>query len=244
MPPYDPTLQPPPGQPLPPEELPPEDQLAPDESQGVPTDELPPTAEDASPEEQAQKDQFVGRAMELIYSDKVFPQVVQMLEGGASDQPDPETGETAEGDPVQGLAAATTMIVSRVAEVAEQKGAAISPDVLYHAGADILEELAEVSKRGQIKDYSQDHDALEQAWFTALDMYRNQMQQNGTLDQESAKGGLDQLQKADANGSLERIMRNLAANEGAGQAGGEELPPEPANQNRRAKGFASAMGGV
>jgi hypothetical protein len=222
---------------MPAEEMPPEDQVAPDE--GVPVDngELPAVAEDASPEEQQQKDHFVGKAMELIYSDGMFDRVVKMLEGGAG--PDAE-----EGNPDQGLATATNLIVGRVAQKAEEAGEPLAPDVLYHGAADIFEELAEVSRRGKIKDYSQDHDALERAWFMALDMYREHMQASGTLNQEDAKAGLSQLQAADQNGSLERIMRSLATNEHAGQAGGPDIPPEPANQNRKPKGLGVAMGAM
>jgi hypothetical protein len=240
MPPYDPMTR---GQPMPqqgmppeempPEEMPPEDQLAPDEVQDVPNDELSPVAEEATPEEQAQADRFLAKAWELIYDDNTFPKIVDMLEGGI--------GEDGQGDPEQGLAKATDLVVSRVAAVAEEAGEPVDPIVLYHAGADVFEDLAEVSRRGRIKDFSQDSDGLERAWFMALDMYRDRLTQSGALDEADAKAGLDQLQRADENGSLERIMRNLAGNQNAGQAGGEEIPPEAA---RRPKGFGQAMGAM
>ena len=61
---------------------------------GVPPEEgpdagVPPAVSDqdegitqATPEEQEQKDHFVKKAWELIYSDEMWPQVLQMLEGG------------------------------------------------------------------------------------------------------------------------------------------------------------------
>jgi len=229
---------------MPPEEMPPEDQVAPDESQPVDNGELPPVAEDASPEEQQQKDHFVGKAMQLIYSDGMFERVVEMLEGGAGPDKSGEGGDAEEGNPDQGLATATNLIVGRVAQKAEEAGEPLAPDVLYHGAADIFEELAEVSRRGKIKDYSQDRDALERSWYMALDMYREHMQASGTLNQEDAKAGFSQLQAADQNGSLERIMRSLATNEHAGQAGGPDIPPEPANQNRKPKGLGVAMGAM
>jgi hypothetical protein len=139
------------------------------------------------------------------------------------------------GDPVKGLAAATDMIVSKVAQVAEEGGQPLAPDVLYHAGAAVLEDLAEISRVGKIKDYSQDPDGLESAWFQALDLYRDRMQKSGKIDQASAKAGMDQLMQANQDGTLERIMRSLADSDGSGQAGG----PVPES---RPKGLGAAMG--
>jgi len=190
----------------------------------------------ASPEEQEQADRLVGRAMELIYSDNMFPQVVAMLEGGAGQD---EEGNTADGDPIQGLAMATDMVISRVGQAAEDAGEQLMPDAAHHAFGDILEELAEVSRRGKIKDYSQDAQALEAAYFQALDLYRERLQGAGVIDQEHAKGDLSKLQEMDQNGQLERIMRDLAANDRAGVAGGEPPPPET---EKKPKGFNAAMG--
>lgn len=252
MPPLDPRMQRRPGEPLPdevppdevpqgvppeeggppggapPEEPVPDDQLPPD---GVPPEEgpdagVPQAVADqdeaitqATPEEQAQKDHFVKKAWELIYSDEMWPQVLKMLEGGAD--------ETQDGDPVHGLATATEMIVARVGQAAEQAGETLSPDAVYHAGADILEELADVSGIGKIKDYSKDPDALERAWFTALDMFRERLANANEIDQEGAKGDLDRLVRMDQNGTLEKIMRDLAASDESGQAGGPEGPGGP-----------------
>lgn len=192
----------------------------------------------ASPEEQDEHDRFVARAMQLIYDDAMFDQVVQMLGGGAGQD---EAGQAVEGNPVQGLASATESIVARVAQVADQEGIQVTPDVLYHAGADILEELAEVSRRARIKDYSEDPDALEAAWFGALDMFRERLAQVGELDQGSAQSDLDKLVQMDQSGALEKIMRELDENDRAGPAGGPEEPPERGRQGKP-RGFASAMG--
>jgi hypothetical protein len=186
----------------------------------------------ASPEEQANADQFVGRAWQLIYDDKTFPKIVEMLRGGA--------GKGATGNPVQGLAETTDMIVARVGQAAEESGATLMPDAVMHAFGDILEELAEVSRRAKIKDYAQDRDALEGAYFQALDLYRDRLQKSGVLDQASHQQGLEQLMEADQDGTLEQIMRQLAESEDSGQAGGE-VPEETAPAPKR-KGMGSAMG--
>ena len=109
------------------------------------------------------------------------------------------------------------MVVARVGQAAEQAGETLQPDVVYHAGADILEELADVSAIGKIKDYSNDPDALEKAWFVALDMFRERLAGVNEIDQEGAKADLDRLSQMDQNGTLEKIMRDLAASDQAGR---------------------------
>jgi hypothetical protein len=186
----------------------------------------------ASPEEQAAFEKFVGKAWELIYSDQMWPQVLQMLEGGADENQD--------GDPVNGLAATTEMIVARVAQVADQAGEQLQPDVVFHAAGDILEELAQISKTGKIKDYSKDPDALEKAWFQALDMFRERLDGVGEIDQAHAQADMEKLIQMDQNGTLEKIMRDLAANDKSGQAGGPvEGPNAPAGFKPKGLGIAA-----
>ena len=311
-----------------PDEAPPE--VPPEEGgQQLPTDNMnAPMADalqDATPEEQAQYEQFVGRAWQLIYDDRTFPHVVEMLRGGAGPPnpeeaapqqgapgeppqagaaptggvppeappggvpseaggaplppeaggapppeaggappppaaPPPEAGNvppeaggappeaTPEGDtggadnpgdPVGGLASATDMVVAKVGETAEQAGEKLQPDVVFHAAGDILEELAEISRRAKIKDYSDDPDALESAWFQALDLYRSRLQSAGAIDQPHAQADLQKLIEADKNGTYERIMRSLSDQDQSGPAGGPEPPPQ---KEKKPKGFNAAMG--
>jgi hypothetical protein len=185
----------------------------------------------ASPEEQEQANRLVARAWQLIYSDNVLPQIVTTLEGGA--------GEDADGDPVAGLAQATDIVAARIGQAAEEAGEQLMPDAAHFAFGEILEELAEVSRRAGIKDYSQDKDALETAYFQALDIYRERLQQAGVINQEHAQQDMQKLVAMDQNGQLERILRDLAANDEAGAAGGPEPPPE---KEKKPKGFNAAMG--
>jgi len=304
---------------MPPDEMPPTDEMPPEvpPEQGgaqLPADNMnAPMAEglqDATPEEQEMADQFVGRAWQLIYDDRTFPHIVEMLRGGegpatpeaappeggpAPGAPPPEAGgvppgapppapgapppgapppegmppegmppeaggappevppevpppegapegaapEGAPGDPVSGLASATDMVVAKVGEAAEQAGQELQPDVVFHAAGDIFEELAEISRRAKIKDYAKDPDALESAWFQALDLYRERLQAAGAIDQGHAQADLDKLVKADADGTFERIMRSLADSDNSGPAGGPEPPPQ---KEKKPKGFNAAMG--
>lgn len=157
----------------------------------------------ASPEEQQIYNQFVGRAMLMIYDDKMLPKVIDMLDGGA------EKGQ--DGDPMEGLARTTALVVGRVAQAADKAGQKLPGDVLLHAGKEILEDLAELSRVAKIKDYSEDPDALEGAMFRALDQFRLILQGAGRLDQRAAQTDMAKLEEMDKSGELETMLRGLAA---------------------------------
>ncbi len=184
-------------------------------------------AQQASPEEQAQYNQFVGRAMELIYNQKMFPQVVQMLRGGHNDGQDPKEAGAASG-PAQGLAHATAMIITRVYKAAADAGAQLSPDVLFHGGTEIFGQLAEISDKAGISEYAKDRDKLEGAYFLAVDTAMQQLKAAGVVDEASSKQALQQLQGMDAKGELEQVFRDLDAKD---QSGGSADQPPPANDN-------------
>lgn len=170
---------------------------------------------EATPEEQEQYDMFVSQAYNLIYDDAMMPQVLKMLEG--------------EGDPIEGLARAASMIISRIRASAIEGGVELSGDVLLHAGTEVLEDLAELSKEAEIKDYTQDPDALEAAYFRALDIFRVELQENGELDPQANQADLDLLAQMDEAGELETVFSNLANEDTKAmeERGGEAEPAEP-----------------
>ncbi|TIV83779.1 MAG: hypothetical protein E5V64_06330 [Mesorhizobium sp.] len=191
-------------------------------------------SQQASPDEQGQYNQFVGRAMELIYNQKMFPQVVQMLRGGSNDGQDQK--EAGQSGPAAGLAHATAMIITRVYKAAADAGANLSPDVLFHGGTEIFGQLAEISDKAGISDYANDRDKLEGAYFLAVDMATQQLRKAGVVDEAQSKAALQQLQSMDAKGELEQVFRELDAKDQGGSGGEEEQPP-PAND-------ASMQGGM
>lgn len=162
----------------------------------------------ATPEEQAVYDRFVARGYQLIYDKAMFPKVLELLQGG--------------GDPVEGLARATAMIVSRVAEAAKQADARLSGDVLLHAGTEIFEDLATLATDEGIHDFVGDADALEGAYFRALDIFRGMLQASGGIDQAAAKADFDRLVEMDKGGQLEQVFRGLAEGDA-----GDKAEPEP-----------------
>lgn len=156
----------------------------------------------ASPEEQRAYDEFVSRGMLLIYNRKFLPSVLEMLQGN--------------GDPVEGLATAAAQITKRVASSAKGAGKEIPPDVVFHGGTELFEDLASLSKDAGIKDFSTDQDAFEAAYFRALDQYRMSSQQDGSADQQGAQADLAKLQEMDQSGALEKTLMQMAEKDAAG----------------------------
>lgn len=93
--------------------------------------------EDVSPEEQGQYEQFVTRALQFIHGPKSRDAVIDHL-----NQPDLSVPEA--------VGRTSAFVVMRVNELAKAGGAKLSPDVVFHAGQEIVEELMEVGARAKI----------------------------------------------------------------------------------------------
>lgn len=191
---------------------PPEGDPAMQEPQAEQVPDQPAGDQQASPEEQKLYEDFVAHGLLLVYSNpKMFGQVVKMLEGG--------------GEPQEGLARATALVVARVLSAAEKAQQQIPGDVVFHAGKEIFEDLAELSGRAGIKDYGEDQDSLEGAFFKAADQLRTMLQESGKIDQQAAASDMERLQQMDQSGELQAMFEELAAKDDEG-AGGEMPPPE------------------
>lgn len=205
--------------------------MAPDPAAAPPNDQTqqqPAGANQASPEMQVQYDRFVGRAMEVIYNPAMFSKVVNLLRGtGAAGGKD---GKPNKGGPAQGLANATVMVIRRVHDAAKQAGEQLPPDVIFHGGSEIFSQLAEISDKAGLSDYANDRDALEAAYFKAIDMYLQQASKAGEIDQQAAQAQMQKLQQMDQNGQLTQVLRDLDAKDQAGReppANDNEAPPSP-----------------
>lgn len=204
------------------EELPPDNHGA--EEVGEQTDNPddlvadPMGVQQASPEEQDQYDKFLSAASDILYDENMKGPLLDMLDGAQG-----QDG----GNPAEGLAMATVMIVGRVSQVAQQAGEQLDPVVVFHAGTEIMGHLADMSAAAGIKDYSEDPKALQGAYFRAIDLYIEQARQRGEIDDAAAAQQLQRLLKADSDGELDKLMRELAAGDenGSGSAGEQEARP-------------------
>ena len=168
----------------------------------------------AGPEEQQAYNTFVAQAWNVVYDERMFPQVLEMLKG--------------EGDPMEGLARTAAMVIAKVAQSAEEAGKPIPSDVGLHAGTEVFEDLAELSKEAGIKDYSEDPDALEGAYFRTLDHVRVMMQEAGKIDPAHAQEEMGRLMQMDESGELEQMLTQYAqTNPRGAQKPREEEKPAP-----------------
>ncbi|MEM7674513.1 MAG: hypothetical protein AAF449_00770 [Myxococcota bacterium] len=172
-------------------------------------------SQEASPEEQASYDQLVGNALVLAFDKERLPSVLKGLRGGD--------------DPIEGLSRTAANIFVRVAKDAEANGVPLAGEVSFAAGTEIVESLAELSTAAGIHDFENDAEALEGAYFRALDHARVMMQQSGGLSQETAQQDMARLQAMDESGELERMMVGLAESD------------VPAAPDPRTRGLMGAM---
>lgn len=173
-----------------------------------------PTGNEASPEEQAIYDQVVNNALEIIYpqgEEALAPQIRESLTAGDK--------------PVMNLALAAVAVVSGLVASAKQANQPIPGEVLFHAGAQIVELLAEAAEAFKLADYS-DED-IERAFYIASDMYREQAKASGDLDEEALKADFAELEKANEEGRIEEMLPGAVehAQKTTPQAG-EEPPVE------------------
>ncbi len=150
------------------------------------TQEQPGDAPNVSPEEQAQYTAFVETALNLISDDRFEDGLLKSL-GGSK-------------DPVLSLASTALTVVQRVEASASQKGQQVSGDVLLHAGEEIVGALAEMAGAANIHDYTQEE--MDGAFYRAADMYREEKQARGEIDQDAAAADLQDLAAADKAGQL------------------------------------------
>ncbi|MFN8828843.1 MAG: hypothetical protein ACK50Q_01150 [Labrys sp. (in: a-proteobacteria)] len=148
----------------------------------------------ASPEEQADYERLVTNAMKVVYGDgEVNPQILDTLQAGD--------------DPIAALGEATATVVMSLIRSARKAGKELSADVLFHAGTEIFEDLANLATEAGIHDFNNDPDALEGAFFIALDRVRLMQEQDGSLDKPAAESDLQALQQEDQSGALrDRLM--------------------------------------
>jgi hypothetical protein len=152
-------------------------------------------APNVSPQEQAQYDRFVDNGYKLIYNGgKVAPGVLQGLQASE--------------DPKMNLAHTAVGIVLHLHESARKSGTQISPDVLFHGGIEIVEDLANIARIARIHDYDQDE--LEGATYLALDMYREQATQRGLIDPEALKAEFNSVVEADRAGKIDELLPGIS----------------------------------
>lgn len=171
------------------------------------TEQVDEETPNVSPEEQAQYDQFVDNCYKMIYSAQGFPKIMERL--------------TASNNPIEGLATAVSSVVFRAADSARKAGFDISPDVLFHGGFEVLNDLADTARKVGVHEYTDQE--VQDAWYAGLDMYLKQ----DPGQQQQAQADLQQLIEADKAGQLDQLVPGATQ---AAQALGARAQQQPQAQ--------------
>lgn len=155
-----------------------------------------------TPEEQAQYDRFVDNGLKIIFDEKTAPQILKRLQ--------------ASGNPIEGLASATVNVVLGLKDSAEKAGQKLDPAVLLHGGAELMENIAELSDAAGVHKFTPEE--LEQATYAAMDQYGTIEKERGTLDTAAFEEDARMLLEADQAGRLDELLPGIT--EKAKQMGG------------------------
>jgi hypothetical protein len=175
-----------------------------------------------TPDEQAAYDQFVKNSLEILYPHGeqagINPQIIKQL--------------SVPGDPVNALAQTTIGVVVPLQQSAEKSGAPwtqddqLKSDIVLHGGIAIMEELATIAQSAKIHTYTQDE--LQGATYSAMDLYRQIGEKDGSLNTDDLKQQFDQIISADKAGAVQSVLPQLPADGGATDNSGSAGPdPDP-----------------
>ena len=156
-----------------------------------------------SPEEQGIYDQFVNNAFSVIYDEKSLPSIIESLKG--------------DGNPVEGLANTAVGVVTRVQDSAEKAGQTLPPEVVFQAGVEILEDLADLAEKAGVHDFTPEE--LEGAAFQAMDLYRELKGRDGGTAAPQIKEDFNQLIALDQAGRLDEVAPGLTESFGGAVQG-------------------------
>lgn len=174
---------------------------------GAPPDAAPPMgaapapddegSQQATPQEEAQMEQFLGQCKMLVYNPKT-PQVTQAIIKSLS------SGS----DPIKALASVSVGVAQRVEDAANQSGEKLDPSILLQGGYEVVRDIADfstqVSKAQGTPTYTDKQ--VQQAYLMAVDMYRTNKQQTGGMDTQAAQQDWSTLQQADKAGQLDSVL--------------------------------------
>jgi len=192
----------------------------------------------ATPEQQGLYDKLLVTALRLIYSGKTpdgkpipKPEIMERLALRTEGVDESTQAVTA-------LASVAVQVLKVALHGLEAAGKPVDdPAVKYHAGAEIMEDLAELAgqvpdpKTGKpIHDYSEKE--ISGAWVRAVDEYQQELSKSGELDKIKPQLQHDwgQVTGAARAGNLEGVIPGLA---GAAKAFAPAGPPKMGDRGRK-----------
>lgn len=164
---------------IPPGEMEPEEATSP---QGQPSN--------VADDEQQQYEKFVKESAALIYNEKTLPSILESL--------------SIKSDPKEALATTIASVVMRMEDGYEQKGEKVPPDILMHGGLEVGELLAEMQEAIGIVELQQEE--MDGVALRAMDIYRENRQKQGKLNEEAIKEDFNTIVQADKAGRIDDVL--------------------------------------
>lgn len=164
--------------------------------------------QEASPEEQAIYDAFIEKAQSIVFPPEgeptARPEIVANLKGQFDEQvmqmfaqAEPPIAET----PQEALSVTTVTLVMMTEALMAQEGVDVPDEVVYNAGVEVLEILAEVTEAATGYDYTQDD--MDNAALRAMDLYRLA---SPRVDNEALKAEFEEIMAANDAGELDKVL--------------------------------------
>lgn len=161
-------------------------------------------------------------AHQLVYAPDTFPALLDRVRASR--------------DPVEGPASVITATVARLGASAESQGIALGDDVMFHGAADLTADFLEVLEAHGLGPY--DSRAVDGVFYRALDMYRQQEQEDGRLDMAAIGADWDRLIAADRAGRTVPFLNALT------QANSAQSDPTQSDPNLGAVGVGEMEQGA
>lgn len=170
----------------------------------------------ATPEQQAQYNRFYAYSILMLYNEDFIPKVQELF------QKSPNAVEAA--------ARVGSAIATRIYMGASKNGATIPPEVMLHAGQEVMGEIAEMARVSGLADLSEED--VETAYYLAADMTRSALEKAGKIDGKNAQADLENIRSLVGDDKLNEIVQRM----GAVQQQSMEAMKAQAMQGRQANG--------
>lgn len=188
--------------------------------------------EQATPEEQAMYEQLVTAALDFFVpksSDQIAPPVLASLKGQypeAAMQMFAEAEPPIDTNPLDAVAVTATIALMMAENEIEKGGAQIPNDIVFHAGAEVIEYAIAASEAANIHDFNEQD--MERVTYRAMDLYRTA---SPRADQEALAAEFEEVVAADRAGQLGALLPGIEGRGKRMEEGEQEEPGEAEEPN-------------
>lgn len=175
-------------------------------------DESPEEGGNVSLQEQADYEQFVENALEIIYPEGERGQMSSAVQAHLQGQYEPELAQVLSQveppvdpqSPVDNIAATAAIIVTFMESSAMEAGKDLDDAVVYHGGTEVVQVLANDGEEAGL--FQVEESDLETIFYRAVDLYR---WLSPRADQDALAAEFEQIRQADQAGDLDKALPGI-----------------------------------